>query len=833
MVQVLQNTKLSVLRPEYQHLFTNCQLRRTWLDRIDQVSRSLLQNRDRYERVAQVVNPAMPWYMVGLIHYLATNFNWRGHLHNGDLLTGRTVNNPPNRPQKEPFQGWAVGYSWEESAVDALLSARFDRAKSWDMPAGILWYLECYTGMGYRSMGIYSPYLWSGTNWYKKGNYENGFRFNPELGFGQVGAGAVVFYMYYKNLLSPGQNPTPSAAPVNPTPTPANPTPAPTYPTTTTTPTPSGTGKLRINNPSSQGTYLKVTPAQASTLPDNQKVWVNNNTELPLRQSQLVNSHYFVTLNGTFNGLDKWYVFSQHVEVTGLPQQPQPSPAVNPPPPSPAVSPQPVSTPTVAASVPSAPATTPQNNSLYGGASGKVPLPGVELIKKFEGCHLKAYPDPLTGGKPITIGWGTTRKKNGGEWRLGESITQAEADDLLMSQLEKDYLPPMEKIPGWNELNANQQGAILSFAYNLGAHFYGSSNFGTMTRVLKNKEWDKIEATFVMYRNPGSNVEAGLKRRRLAEAKVFLTPVSGGVSNASPAAASVQTFAAPAAASPAPTNGDTNRWVQEKLIQFCILDPPADGKWGGQSKAALAWFQQMKGLSASGEIDQATLTALQNTSELVPLHLGSDFASRLAKYMINKGYYVPRGDKRYSIVYVQSLNENFQLTGNTPDAWDDRRIILEIPNNGVPRIVNHWRATTDPGKVAVQTTKVSGGAAQVAFGQYQAWQHGQHGIGKRSGPYPALVQVGPVDIVRDTNRNFRRDDGDTLVRQSVGNGINQHHGWGAGNVGHNSHGCLVGKDIKGHEEFIAMCKQDLRYQVNRNYIYFTTVIDGQDLFKNT
>jgi lysozyme len=95
-----------------------------------------------------------------------------------------------------------------------------------------------------------------------------------------------------------------------------------------------------------------------------------------------------------------------------------------------------------------------------------------------------------------------------------------------MIQIENSYLPPLQKIPVWDELNANQQGALLSFAYNLGANFYGGSGFSSMTRVLRDKKWDEIEETFLKYRNPGSNVEAGLKRRRQAEAKLFLTPVS-------------------------------------------------------------------------------------------------------------------------------------------------------------------------------------------------------------------------------------------------------------------------------------------------------------------
>ncbi|MFN6181039.1 MAG: glycoside hydrolase family protein [Dolichospermum sp.] len=170
------------------------------------------------------------------------------------------------------------------------------------------------------------------------------------------------------------------------------------------------------------------------------------------------------------------------------------------------------------------PSLTPQTNG-FGGVTGKLPLSAIPLIKKFEGCYLKAYPDPRTGNLPITIGWGSTKKRDGSNWKLGESITQQEADDLLMLQLENSYLPPLQKIPVWDELNANQQGALLSFGYNLGANFYGNSRFQSMTRVLRDKKWNEIEETFLKYRNPGSNVEVGLRRRRQAEADLFLTPV--------------------------------------------------------------------------------------------------------------------------------------------------------------------------------------------------------------------------------------------------------------------------------------------------------------------
>ena len=146
---------------------------------------------------------------------------------------------------------------------------------------------------------------------------------------------------------------------------------------------------------------------------------------------------------------------------------------------------------------------------------------GINLIKEFEGCHLTAYPDPLSGGLPITIGWGSTRDVDGKPFTLGQKISQSVADALLVNQIKREFIPALTKIPYWSEMNDNQRGALLSFAYNLGAGFYGGSNFNTITRVLKNKEWDKVPDALYLYRNPGTKVEAGLARRRKAEGKLW------------------------------------------------------------------------------------------------------------------------------------------------------------------------------------------------------------------------------------------------------------------------------------------------------------------------
>ena len=55
------------------------------------------------------------------------------------------------------------------------------------------------------------------------------------------------------------------------------------------------------------------------------------------------------------------------------------------------------------------------------------------LVKSFEGCRLSAYPDPGTGGDPITIGYGHT----GPGVTMGLTIPQSQADAWLQQDLEK------------------------------------------------------------------------------------------------------------------------------------------------------------------------------------------------------------------------------------------------------------------------------------------------------------------------------------------------------------------------------------------------------------
>jgi len=145
--------------------------------------------------------------------------------------------------------------------------------------------------------------------------------------------------------------------------------------------------------------------------------------------------------------------------------------------------------------------------------------PAASLIREFEGFSDVAYICPA--GVP-TIGWGTTRWPDGAAVKIGDTITREAADGLLDNMLETQVVPALAKtIPGWKTLTANRQNALISFAYNVGWGFYGATGFETISKCLRESDYDAVPAALMLYINPGTSAEAGLRRRREAEAKLW------------------------------------------------------------------------------------------------------------------------------------------------------------------------------------------------------------------------------------------------------------------------------------------------------------------------
>jgi len=145
----------------------------------------------------------------------------------------------------------------------------------------------------------------------------------------------------------------------------------------------------------------------------------------------------------------------------------------------------------------------------------------VDLVKSFEGLSLKAYPDPATGGEPITIGYGSTRYANGDKVKLGEVVTLQEAERLLTNDLERRF----KAVSGWfpSTISQNQIDALISFCYNVGIGAYEKS-------TLRKKVWANpndltIKNEFLKWNKAGGNIMKGLTRRREAEAQLYFTPI--------------------------------------------------------------------------------------------------------------------------------------------------------------------------------------------------------------------------------------------------------------------------------------------------------------------
>jgi lysozyme len=141
---------------------------------------------------------------------------------------------------------------------------------------------------------------------------------------------------------------------------------------------------------------------------------------------------------------------------------------------------------------------------------------GIALIKQFEGCRLKAYNDPGTGGLPITIGFGSTRRPDGTKFKLGDVVTMERAEELLASTLTAYERIVLSKVS--IPLTQNQFDALVCFTYNTG----GSD---TVFKMVNRKEKENIFREWFEshYIKGGGKVLPGLIRRRKAEADLFFS----------------------------------------------------------------------------------------------------------------------------------------------------------------------------------------------------------------------------------------------------------------------------------------------------------------------
>lgn len=145
----------------------------------------------------------------------------------------------------------------------------------------------------------------------------------------------------------------------------------------------------------------------------------------------------------------------------------------------------------------------------------KISEDGIALLHNFESCRLKAYPDPKTGGKPYTCGWGST------EGVTKDTVwTQQQADEAFIKDVTRfeNDVNFLVKVP----ITQGQFDALVSFAYNCGSDIDDDTKpeglgDSTLLRLLNQGDYEGAKKQFILWVSKGTSVEKGLTRRRKAE----------------------------------------------------------------------------------------------------------------------------------------------------------------------------------------------------------------------------------------------------------------------------------------------------------------------------
>lgn len=267
--------------------------------------------------------------------------------------------------------------------------------------------------------------------------------------------------------------------------------------------------------------------------------------------------------------------------------------------------------------------------------------------------------------------------------------------------------------------------------------------------------------------------------------------------------------------------------IQSTLTQYGYLDPPVDGKFGPASIWALTEFAYRVGVPTAQGLTVELAAALLEKSDTLPqIRPSGSWFDKVISYMQAKEYWICRHPEAYNIVYIEGANPDGSLNDDKPNRFNDLRIVFSVSTDG-RTVVTSWEGTTEPGLFWTEHPMVPQGAARIAFNQYKAWCVGIHHP-NRPTAHEALVQVEPILVFRDLNKDFQRQGDKTEYGLFA---INQHWGYNApkDDLGRTSAGCLVGRTKAGHVEFMSMVKSDPRYVANASYRFMTAVLPGDQV----
>lgn len=162
-------------------------------DQIDNLESIYSVHAIQYHKVSQ--KTGVPVEVIVAIHSLESSLSFSKVLHNGEKLSD--VNRYGTRWVPKG-RGKGLAWNWIDAAIDALLMKERYFPKDWDIP-NTLDFLERYNGLGYRlyHKDVNTPYLWSGTQYYKKGKYVSDGKFDQNATSKQVGCVPILRHLGY------------------------------------------------------------------------------------------------------------------------------------------------------------------------------------------------------------------------------------------------------------------------------------------------------------------------------------------------------------------------------------------------------------------------------------------------------------------------------------------------------------------------------------------------------------------------------------------------------------------------------------------------------------
>lgn len=146
----------------------------------------------------------------------------------------------------------------------------------------------------------------------------------------------------------------------------------------------------------------------------------------------------------------------------------------------------------------------------------------LDIIKKYEGYSERAYPDPVTGEAPYTLGYGTQYYPDGSAVKRGQCCTKKKALEYLLHDIEiiEDDLKKLNL-----GLDSSMEEALVSFVHSVGWEAFLYSH---IIDFIEDENWSGVikEISNWIF-DEHHQVIGGLIDRRREECNLFLTQIKG------------------------------------------------------------------------------------------------------------------------------------------------------------------------------------------------------------------------------------------------------------------------------------------------------------------